>query len=102
MPRHPGSCKPGRGELAGRGPGPIAAAMSTPRPNRSPRRAGQETGFVAGILERVVRRTAKVLVGFDEEVESEADAMAALQAAEVDRRSMPKARMGPAGDPKSV
>ncbi len=41
---------------------------------------------VAGILERVVRRAAKVLVGFDEEVESEADAMAALQAAEVDRR----------------
>jgi hypothetical protein len=41
---------------------------------------------VAAILERVVRRTAKVLVGFDEEVESEADALAALQAAEVDRR----------------
>ncbi len=41
---------------------------------------------VAAILERVVRRTAKVLVGVDEEVESEADAMAALQAAEVDRR----------------
>jgi predicted metalloendopeptidase len=41
---------------------------------------------VAAILERVVRRTAKVLLGFDEEVESEADALAALQAAEVDRR----------------
>ncbi len=31
-------------------------------------------------------RRRKVLVGFDEEVESEADALAALQAAEVDRR----------------
>jgi hypothetical protein len=41
---------------------------------------------VAAILERVVRRAAKVLVGFDEEVESAADALAALQAAEVDRR----------------
>jgi len=41
---------------------------------------------VAGILERVVRRTAKVLPGFDEEVESEAGALAALQAAEVERR----------------
>jgi uncharacterized protein YbaR (Trm112 family) len=41
---------------------------------------------VAAILERVVRQTAKVLLGFDEEVESEADALAALQAVEVDRR----------------
>jgi len=41
---------------------------------------------VATILKRVVRRTAKVLLGFDEEVVSEADALAALQATEVDRR----------------
>ncbi len=40
---------------------------------------------VAAILERVVRRTARALVGY-EDLESEADALAALQAAEVDRR----------------
>ncbi len=38
------------------------------------------------ILRRVIRRTAKALVGYHEELESEADALAALQAAEVDRR----------------
>jgi hypothetical protein len=41
---------------------------------------------VEAILRRVIRRTAKALVGYDEEVESEADALAALQSAEVDRR----------------
>ena len=41
---------------------------------------------LAAILRRVIRRTAKVLVGYDEAVESEADALAVLQAAEVDRR----------------
>jgi len=41
---------------------------------------------VAEILLRVVRRTAKVLAGFDEDLDSEADALAALQAAEVERR----------------
>ncbi len=41
---------------------------------------------VESILRRVIRRTAKALVGYDEELESEADALAALQAAEVDRR----------------
>jgi hypothetical protein len=41
---------------------------------------------LAAVLDRVVRRTAKILVGYDEEVESDADALAALQAAEVDRR----------------
>ena len=40
---------------------------------------------LTAILERIVRRTAKALVGYDE-AESEADALAALQAAEVDRR----------------
>jgi hypothetical protein len=40
---------------------------------------------LAAILERVVRRTARALVGY-EDLESEADALAALQAAEVDRR----------------
>jgi len=39
---------------------------------------------VAAILERIVRRVAKVIVGFDED--SEADALATLQAAEVERR----------------
>jgi hypothetical protein len=41
---------------------------------------------VAAILVRIVRRTAKVIVGFDEDLDSEADALAALQAAEVERR----------------
>ena len=40
---------------------------------------------LAAILERVVRRTARALVGY-EDLESEADALAVLQAAEVDRR----------------
>jgi hypothetical protein len=40
---------------------------------------------LTAILERIVGRTAKALVGCDE-AESEADALAALQAAEVDRR----------------
>jgi hypothetical protein len=40
---------------------------------------------LAAILERVVRRTARALVGY-EDLESEADALATLQAAEVDRR----------------
>ena len=40
---------------------------------------------LTAILERIVRRTAKALVGCDE-AESEADAFAALQAAEVERR----------------
>lgn len=40
---------------------------------------------VVAILERVVRRTAKALVGLDE-TDSEVDALAALQAGEVDRR----------------
>jgi hypothetical protein len=38
------------------------------------------------ILTRFIRRAAKLLVRFDDQVESEADALAALQAAEVDRR----------------
>jgi hypothetical protein len=41
---------------------------------------------VAAILTRVVRRAAKVIVGFDEDLDSQADALAALQAAEVERR----------------
>ncbi len=40
---------------------------------------------MTAILERVVRRTARTLVG-NEYLDSEADALAALQAAEVDRR----------------
>jgi hypothetical protein len=40
---------------------------------------------LTAILARIVRRTAKALVGYDE-AESEADALAALQAAEVERR----------------
>ena len=38
------------------------------------------------ILRRIVRRTAKVLVGLDEDLGCEADALTALQAAEVERR----------------
>ncbi len=38
------------------------------------------------ILDRVVRRTARLLVGQDEDLASEEDALAALQAAEVERR----------------
>ncbi len=49
-----------------------------------PVRAPGEEELTA-ILGRIVRRTAKALVGYDE-AESEADALAALQAAEVDRR----------------
>jgi len=41
---------------------------------------------VAAILDRLVRRTAKVIVGFDEDLDSEADALAALQAAEAEWR----------------
>jgi hypothetical protein len=41
---------------------------------------------MAAILDRVVRRTAKLIVSFDEDLDSEADALAALQAAEVERR----------------
>ena len=41
---------------------------------------------LTAILTRFIRRAAKALARFDEEVETEADALAALQAAEVDRR----------------
>ena len=41
---------------------------------------------VEAILRRIVRRTAKALVGLEEDLGCEADALAALQAAEVDRR----------------
>jgi len=41
---------------------------------------------VAAILARVVRRTAAALVGHDDDLASEEDALAALQAAEVERR----------------
>jgi hypothetical protein len=41
---------------------------------------------VAAILDRLVRRTAKVIVGFEEDLDSEADALAALEAAEAERR----------------
>jgi Putative transposase len=41
---------------------------------------------VAAILKRIVHRVAKVIVGFDDDLESEADALATLQAAEVERR----------------
>ncbi len=41
---------------------------------------------LTAILMRFIRQAAKVLACFDDEVETEADALAALQAAEVDRR----------------
>jgi hypothetical protein len=46
---------------------------------------------VAAILDRVVRRTAKVMVGLAEDLDSEADTLAALQAAEVERLRSPRA-----------
>ena len=55
----------------------------TARRGSSPSRPRDED--VEAILRRVIRRTAKALVGY-EDLDSEADALVALQAADADRR----------------
>ena len=65
-----------RGELALDGGGPASfVAIPPPRDDE-----------VEAILRRIVRRAAKALVGLEEDLGCEADALAALQAAKVERR----------------